>query len=85
VGESDVPGVRSVGSGDRVAIVDVMTRAFHDDPGAMIIEPDVALRDDTMRTFFHLFMTAAMTEATLVQAIGVLEASAVGCWRPGTT
>ena len=62
--------LRLVGIADRAAIVDVMVRAFHDDPGTMIIEPDVALRDDTMRAFFHVFMTAAMTEATLMQVSG---------------
>ena len=42
VGDSDVPALRSVGSGDREAIVDVMVRAFHEDPGPLMIEPDRA-------------------------------------------
>jgi GNAT superfamily N-acetyltransferase len=70
MGESDVPELRSVALGDREAIVEVMVRAFHDDPGPMMIEPDLALRDDTMQSLFRVFMTAALTEATLIQAIG---------------
>ncbi len=47
-----------------------MVRAFHDDPGAKIIEPDASLRDPVMRAFFGVFMTAAMAEVTAMQAIG---------------
>ena len=71
MGESEDPELRLAVTSDRSAIVDVMVHAFHDDPGAMIIEPDASVRDDTMRAFFHVFMTAAMTEATLMQVSGV--------------
>ena len=55
---------------DRDAVVALMTRAFHDDPGAIIIEPDPSLRDAEMGAIFHGFVTASVPEATAAQAIG---------------
>ena len=63
-------GVRPAGPGDLADIVAVMTRAFHDDPGAMIIEPDASLRDNAISALFHVFVAAALGEATAIQAIG---------------
>ena len=56
--------------GDHAAIVAMLTRAFHDDPGAMIIEPDESLRDAAMGAMFHAFVRVSLAEATTVQAIG---------------
>jgi GNAT superfamily N-acetyltransferase len=65
-----MPELRPAGSGDRDAIVALMTRAFHDDPGARIIEPDDALRDAAMTALFHEFVSAGLVEATAAHAVG---------------
>jgi GNAT superfamily N-acetyltransferase len=70
VHQSGDADVRPAGPGDHAEIVAVMTRAFHDDPGAMIIEPEASLRDAAMSALFHVFVAAALEEATAIQAIG---------------
>ena len=62
--------LRDARPGDHAAIVAVLTRAFHDDPGAMFIEPDELLRDAAMGAMFDAFVTASLAEATTMQAIG---------------
>ena len=62
--------LRPARSEDRDAIVAVLTRAFHDDPGAMIIEPDELLRDAAMGAMGHAFVTASLGEATAIETIG---------------
>ena len=61
---------RPARSEDIDAMVAVLTRAFHDDPGAMIIEPDESLRDAAMAAMSHAFMTAALYEATALHVTG---------------
>ncbi|MEA2608076.1 MAG: hypothetical protein QOJ75_319 [Chloroflexota bacterium] len=62
--------IRAVVAADRDPIVAMMTRAFHDDPGAMIVEPEESLRDAAMNALFHQFVTASLTEATATHVTG---------------
>jgi len=58
------------GPDDQAAIIDVLTRAFHDDLGANLLEPDEGLRDAAMGRLFRVFVPAALAEAMAVQTIG---------------
>ena len=44
--------IRAIRPGDVDAAAELLARAFHDDPGALIVEPDPTLRHEADRTLF---------------------------------
>lgn len=49
---ADDVAIRAIRAGDVDAAVDMLARAFQDDPGALIVEPDRTLRHEADRTLF---------------------------------
>lgn len=49
---ADDVAIRAIRAGDVDAAVDMLARAFQDDPGALIVEPDPTLRHEADRTLF---------------------------------
>jgi GNAT superfamily N-acetyltransferase len=62
--------VRPMTAADTDAAVALLARAFHDDPGLAIIEPDASERDAASVGFFRPFVTASLEEATAVEVVG---------------
>jgi GNAT superfamily N-acetyltransferase len=61
--------IRAAGAGDVDACVTVLARAFQDDPGGIVIDPDPAGRAEMFRGFFRVFVAASLNEhADLVVA-----------------
>ena len=54
--------VRSATRDDVEACVGVLTRAFHDDPGAIVFEPDPERRAAILPGFFRTFVSASLAE-----------------------
>jgi ribosomal protein S18 acetylase RimI-like enzyme len=49
---ADDVAIRAIQAGDVGAAADMLARAFQDDPGALIVEPDPTLRHEADRTLF---------------------------------
>ena len=61
--------VRAAGPNDVDACANVLARAFQDDPGAIVFDPDPARRAEMLPGFFRAFVAAALAEdADLVVA-----------------
>jgi ribosomal protein S18 acetylase RimI-like enzyme len=57
---ADGPDIRPIGPDDIDPALDVLARAFNDDPGALIIEPDPALRPAALRALIAPVVRQAM-------------------------
>src|SRR5918994_4093997 len=54
--------IRRATRGDTDACAGVLARAFHDDPGTVLYEPDDARRAEILPRFFRCFVAAALDE-----------------------
>ena len=72
-------GVRRATAADVERCTDILARAFHDDPGAVIFEPEPDRRRLVMPRFFRMFLLAGLAEgAEIVVPDG--EVSGVASW-----
>jgi GNAT superfamily N-acetyltransferase len=54
--------IRAAGAGDVDACATVLARAFQEDPGGIVIDPDPAGRAEMFRGFFRNFVAASLSE-----------------------
>ena len=74
-----VTEVRRATEADIDACAAVLTRAFQDDPGTMLVEPDDARRREIFRPFFRTFIAASIADgADIVVPAG--ELNGVASW-----
>ncbi len=71
--------VRPATSADVDTCTHVLARAFHDDPGSIVIEPDPSRRAAALPVFFRAFIVASLAEGgDLVVPEG--DVTGIGCW-----
>jgi ribosomal protein S18 acetylase RimI-like enzyme len=73
-GDVEIRGIRP---GEIEAVAELLARAFHDDPGAMIVEPDPALRPRATRTLFAPVVRQAIPFGRVLVAVAA-EGAIVG-------
>jgi GNAT superfamily N-acetyltransferase len=75
--------IRPLGRDEVRAAAEMLARAFHEDPGALIVEPDPLLRPVAVRTLFAPVVQAALPWGHVAAAVGV-DGSIVGVatWLP---
>lgn len=74
-----MPQVRAARHHDVAACAGVLAAAFHDDPGALVFEPDDARRARMLLPFFESFIAASLAEAgDIIVAGNPIEG--VACW-----
>jgi ribosomal protein S18 acetylase RimI-like enzyme len=61
--------IRAIQAGDVDAAAEVLARAFQDDPGALIVEPDPALRHEADRTLFAPVVRQAIPHGRVLVAV----------------
>jgi GNAT superfamily N-acetyltransferase len=71
--------VRPATAADVERCTDILARAFHDDPGTVIFEPDPDRRRAIMPAFFRMFLRAGLAEGGDIVVSGE-EVSGVACW-----
>lgn len=70
---------RSAGLTDVDACADVLARAFQDDPGAIVFDPDPAGRRAMLPSFFRSFVAAGLAEAGEIVLSGA-PVEGIACW-----
>ncbi len=61
--------IRPIGPEEVLAAVEMLSRAFQDDPGALIVEPDPLLRPEATRSLFAPVVRAAQRWGHVVAAV----------------
>jgi len=72
-------GVRRATAADVERCTDILARAFHDDPGAMLFEPDSDRRRAIMPRFFRMFLLAGLAEGGDI-VVSAEDVSGVASW-----
>ncbi len=72
-------GVRRATEADVERCTDILARAFHDDPGTVIFEPDSDRRRAIMPGFFRMFLLAGLAEGGDI-VVPADEVSGVASW-----
>jgi ribosomal protein S18 acetylase RimI-like enzyme len=72
-------GVRRATPADVERCTDILTRAFHDDPGTLIFEPNPDRRRAIMPWFFRMFLLAGLADGGEIVVPGD-EVSGVASW-----
>jgi len=65
---ADDVAIRAIRAGDVDAAVQMLARAFQDDPGALIVEPDPTLRHEADRTLFGPVVRQAIPHGRVLVA-----------------
>jgi ribosomal protein S18 acetylase RimI-like enzyme len=68
--EDDVAEIRPMVAADRDVVVSILVRAFRDDPGLAIVEPDATRRDTAATAFFDQFVAASLAESPVIEVFG---------------
>ena len=74
-----VTEVRRATEADVDACAAVLTRAFQDDPGTVLVEPDDARRREVFRPFFRTFIAASIADGADIVVPGD-EVNGVASW-----
>jgi GNAT superfamily N-acetyltransferase len=61
---------------------DMLARAFRDDPGSIIIEPDPAKREITIRTLFPVIVREAVSAGEVTAAVSGGRILGIATWLP---
>jgi GNAT superfamily N-acetyltransferase len=72
-------GARRATAADVERCTDILARAFHDDPGAVIFEPEPDRRRVIMPRFFRMFLRAGLTEGGEI-VVPAGEVTGVASW-----
>jgi GNAT superfamily N-acetyltransferase len=72
-------GVRRATAADVERCTDILARAFQDDPGAVIFEPEPDRRGVIMPGFFRMFLLAGLAEGGEI-VVPDAAVSGVACW-----
>jgi GNAT superfamily N-acetyltransferase len=62
--------------------MDMLARAFRDDPGSIIIEPDPAKREITIRTLFPVIVREAVSAGEVTAAVSGSRILGIATWLP---
>jgi ribosomal protein S18 acetylase RimI-like enzyme len=73
-------GVRRATAADVERCADILARAFQDDPGAVIFEPEPDRRRLIMPRFFRMFLLAGLAEGTEIVVPAGVEVAGVASW-----
>jgi GNAT superfamily N-acetyltransferase len=74
-----MPAVRRATEADIDACAAVLTSAFDDDPGTVLVEPDDSRRRDVFRPFFRTFIAASIADGADI-VVPADEVNGVASW-----